>query len=122
MSALLSATGRLQLSSTVKAVKAIGLPSSAVLLLLRWVVAGAKSAPAGTAASKLAVNDASQLKALMGFKAAVDGTDILKGEWTPSTGGCSWRKLQERRSCMEPNSVLCHIAHDVHGANFRVAD
>lgn len=30
------------------------------------------------------VSDAGQLQALMAFKAAVDGNNILKGEWVPS--------------------------------------
>jgi hypothetical protein len=34
--------------------------------------------------SKLAASDAAQLKSLLGIKAAVDGSNILKGEWTRS--------------------------------------
>jgi hypothetical protein len=48
------------------------------------VCAGPKAPAAGTSVSKLAASDAAQLKSLLGIKAAVDGSNILKGEWTRS--------------------------------------
>lgn len=46
--------------------------------------AGPKSPPAGSTVSKVAVSDGAQLKSLLGFKGAVDGTNILKSQWTAS--------------------------------------
>lgn len=47
-------------------------------------LAGPKSPPAGTTVSRVVVSDVAQLKSLLGFKGAVDGTNILKGQWTAS--------------------------------------
>lgn len=46
--------------------------------------AGPKAPAAGSTASRLAADDAAQLKSLLAFKAAVDGSNILKGQWTAS--------------------------------------
>lgn len=46
------------------------------------VLAGPKAPAAGSTASKLSVDDAVQLKSLLAFKAAIDDSSILKGQWT----------------------------------------
>jgi hypothetical protein len=59
-----------------------------VLRTAHTVPTDPKAPAAGTTVSKLAANDAAQLKSLLGIKAAVDGSNILKGEWTPSGEQC----------------------------------
>jgi hypothetical protein len=54
--------------------------------------AGPRAPTAGSSTSKLTVSDAGQLQALLDFRAAVDGNNILKGEWVRS-GGCGQERL-----------------------------
>jgi hypothetical protein len=49
-------------------------------------LAAPKAPAAGSTVSRVAANDAAQLAALMGVKAAIDKGGILKGEWTQSSG------------------------------------
>mgnify|MGYP001807708362 CR=1 FL=1 len=56
----------------------------------RWLLctcrcfSGPKAPAAGSTASKLAADDAAQLKSLLAFKGYIDDSNILKGQWTAS--------------------------------------
>lgn len=50
------------------------------------VAAGSKGPAAGSSVSMVAVDDGTQLRALLAVKAAIDGANILRGEWVPSGG------------------------------------
>lgn len=79
--------------------------------VLKHVLSGPKAPAAGSTPSKLAVSDAAQLKSLLAFKAAVDGTNILRGEWL-STGRllCTFAE-REVHAIRAVSGLLCTWGH-----------